>query len=136
MSRFELQGWPLNRWEQNTDTSGLLSAREWFRKALELHPGNRTARHRLGLIAMRARDFETASLELGQAFALDPGHRGVRKSLGYSLAWSGRVGQAAELLDAIPEARHELLNYIGWWRQLGRLDLAESARQTAELLNH
>ena len=134
MARLDLQGWPTNRWNQEMDISTLLPARERFLQALELHPRSRTAWHRLGLIALRARDFKTASYNLMQAYTLDPGHRGVQKSLGYALAWSGRVTQAAELLSHNPQTRRELQEYVGWWLRLGRADLANYARQTEQLV--
>lgn len=100
-----------------------------------LDPTNRTAHHRLGLVYMGTRDFSSAQEELGIAYRLDPGHRGVRKAYGYALVWAGELEEALPLLMDIPEAEYELDAYQYWWRAQDRRDLAWQSHQMADLLH-
>ena len=134
MARTELASWPTRKWNEDTDVSTLQEAKQWFDRSLELDPNNETSHYRLGLIAMRAHDFKNSETHLEKAYALDPDHPGLRKSLGYTYLWSGQLTAGAQLLKEIPEAEHELLVYIGWWRNLGNFDLSERATSAKILL--
>jgi hypothetical protein len=127
MARVELAGFPSEQWEDGTKVVSLGTAEVYFRRALAQDAINRTANHRLGLIAMQRRDFSTAVSYLETALWIDGDHRGIFKSLGYAYAWSGDFDQATPLLAKIPEARQELNTYIWWWGTQGRDDLAENA---------
>jgi hypothetical protein len=134
MSRVELAGWPDG--DPTTDgTEHPLSAfDETFKRALTLDPNNRTAHHRLGLLAVASREFGQAVFHLEQALALRPSHRGIRKELGMSLVWLGRYEQAASLLESIPESSSELRIYSWWWETQGRPDLAARAATAAQMI--
>lgn len=133
MARIELAGWR----DDATNDPGkpdLSSAEVFFQKALQVDPGNRTAHHRLGLIAMRDGDFEAAATHLEAAYQSDKSDRGVNKALGYAYVWQGQLDRALPLLAAIPEARDELNVYTWWWGTRGRDDLAQQAAQTVARL--
>jgi tetratricopeptide (TPR) repeat protein len=134
MARLELSGFPEGDPNENYDAAALAPAIGLFNQALRLDPGNRTARHRYGLVAMAEGDFDTARLDLEQAYAADPGHRGVIKVLGYSYVWLGRIEESALLLSEIPEAKVELEGYAWWWGTKGRQDLVDRAAKAAALL--
>ena len=90
MARVELDGWPTGKWDDGSNVALLEPAEGLFHQALSFNPNNRTANHRLGLIAMLKRDFPTAISYLEPAYQIDLDHRGIRKSLGYSYLWSGQ----------------------------------------------
>ncbi len=127
MARVELADWPTNEWDDGRNVAALAPAEALFNQALALDPENRTAHHRLGLIAMLRRDFATAIAHLETAYRLDPNHRGLRKALGYSYAWVGEFDKALTPLQPITEARQEMNIYTWWWAAQGRSDLAERA---------
>ena len=135
MSRWELENWPQDRWNDNPDVSPLGSAETLFEKALDLSSYQRTAWHRLGLIAMQRRDFNMAQAELGRAFEIDPDHRGIRKSLGYASVWGDRLERAESLLDGISEAKDEMEVYTWWWKENDRLDLSSQANEMVSILD-
>jgi tetratricopeptide (TPR) repeat protein len=133
MARVELAGWhdeAINEF----GAQGLDPAAAWFHQALGWNPGNRTAHHRLGLIALRQRDFQTAAAHLQAAHRSDVEHRGVRKVLGYTYVWLGQLDRARTLLASIPEAETDMGVYAWWWGTQGRDDLASQAEQMANLL--
>jgi lipopolysaccharide biosynthesis regulator YciM len=99
----------------------------YFRRAIGQDANNRTANHRLGLIAMQRRDFSSAVSYLESAHWINSDHRAIIKSLGYAYAWSGEFDEATPLLAQILEARQELSTYIWWWQTQGREDLAQNA---------
>lgn len=134
MARVELRGFPSGSFDDGRRVGELAAAEARFQAALAYDPANRTANHRLGLIYLLRRDFPAACAYLEQARAVDGGHRGVQKSLGYCYAWAGQPDRAAPLLADIPEARDELGNYAFWWREQGRPDLAAHAEATAARL--
>jgi lipopolysaccharide biosynthesis regulator YciM len=100
-----------------------------FNQALAANPGQPTAHHRLGLIAMLRRDYVTAIVQLEAASRANPEHTGIRKALGYSYAWVGRQDEAELLLATVPEAARELETYTWWWLEQDRVDLAQRATQ-------
>jgi hypothetical protein len=129
MARVELAGWPTGGWDDGSNVAALASAEHWFNRAVEAGNANWSAYYRLGLIAMQRRDFESAVAHLELAHQINPDHRGIRKSLGYAYAWSGRHDEALPLLVERPEAPEELANYSRWWNLQGRRDLAQHAAE-------
>lgn len=134
MARYELNNWPTNKWSMNGDISHLEPAREQFNRAVELNPNNRTARYRLGLIALQGGQYREAHAQLGEAYRIDDNHRGIQKNYGYASAWAGNPDQAAQLLAEIPEAEYELNQYFIWWKRHGRIDLASQADEVENIL--
>lgn len=127
MARVELADFPTGAWDDGRDLPRLAGAEGLFWQALQRHPFNRTANHRLGLIAMLRRDFPAAVARLEVARRADPAHRGIAKALAYSYVWAGQFDQALDLLPQIPEARDELAVYPWWWGTQGREDLSANA---------
>jgi hypothetical protein len=84
MAKVDLANYPADEWKADDDVSRLQSAEQDFRRALVYQTDNQTAHHRLGLISMVARDFETAYQHLREAYENDPTNRGIIKNLGYS----------------------------------------------------
>lgn len=119
MARIELRGYPTGEWSDGSDVTELGLARMRFERALQFNADNRTALHRLGLMAMLERDYESAQGYLYPAYLLDRGHRGIRKALMYSYVWSDKIPQALPLLKEYPEATAELGVYQWWWGQRG-----------------
>lgn len=134
MARVELRDYPSGEWSDGSEVVALSSAKARFDRALMFDQDNRTAWHRLGLIAMLKRDYETAEDSLYKAYLIDPGHRGLRKTLAYSYIWSGNIDRAIPLLMQIPEAPSELANYQGWWSQQGEQELSQRAEDARLLL--
>lgn len=135
MARVELAGWPTGEWDDGSQVNRLAPAADRFERSLQLNPRNRTAHHRLGLIALLQQDFNLAVAHLEEAHALDREHRGILKFLGYSYVWAGDLAKAADALAYIPEARDEMDVYSRWWRTQGRLDLAAQAEQMVSYLD-
>ncbi|MBU2609719.1 MAG: O-antigen ligase family protein [Chloroflexi bacterium] len=129
MARVELAGWPTGKWEDGSRVAALEPAEVYFSQALAIDLHQRTALHRLGLIAMSRRDFDAAVAYLDIAFQMAPQNQGIRKTLGYSEVWTGQYQRAAELLADIPEAGSELSVYVWWWGTQGRKDLSDRAAQ-------
>ena len=134
MAQTELHDWPTQVWDDGRYAAQLTPARLVLQQAIAIQPANRTAQSRLGLIALLERDFETAVAYLQSAHDLDPDHRGIAKSLGYSYVWAGEWEQAVNLLTDIPEARREMKAYVHWWNEQGRPDLAALAEAQAAAL--
>lgn len=129
MARVDLRGYPTNEWREIDVPRDLEFPRARFEKALALDPDNRTALHRLGLIAMYEHNYEAAAKHLYTAFLLDPTHRGIRKSLMYSYVWGGNISQALPLMGEMPEVKSELEVYRWWWSQKGYPDLSNAAAE-------
>ncbi len=134
LARVELVGWPTNQWDTGGNLERFDVASRLFEQALRVDPQNRTANHRLGMIAMVKRDYETAVAHLEQAEAVTTTHRGVAKSLGYSYVWLGQFDEAVDALAGVPEARAEMTVYSSWWERQNRLDLAAKASEMAAIL--
>lgn len=134
MAQVELQDWPTNEWDNGRYVTNLAPAMALFETALLYDPLNRTAHHRLGLIAMQKQEYESAVFHLEVAYGLTTTHRGITKCLGYSYAWQGELAKSAVLLSQIQEARQEMNNYARWWRRNGRADLAVQAAEMVKLL--
>lgn len=135
MARVELANWPTNEWDDGRALPALYPAEQLFMRALEIYPANRTAHHRLGMVAMLRQDFETAVGHLEAAYQTDSTHTGIRKSLAYSYLWVGQFDRAQMLLSELAEARDELKVYAWWWRNQGRDDLAGQAESMFSLLD-
>lgn len=133
MARVELAGWPVNR-SDAVEANALSAEQKLFEQALTYDPKNRTAYHRLGLIALKEWDFDTAEVYLTQAYDLDKTHRGIVKTLGFTYVWQNRLDKAISLLQTIPEATYELEIYSSWWQSQGRLDLSQLALEAANEL--
>lgn len=134
MAQIELSGWndlATNEFSQ----PDLGPAQTLLVRAVQLDARNPTAHYHLGLIALRASDFDAALTHLEIAYRADPAHRGVNKALGYTYVWLGRIDQAAPLLAGIPEARREMEVYAWWWTTQGRDDLAANAASIAARLD-
>lgn len=127
MARVELAGFPTGEWVHIAENEELRLAAADFQMALQHNPQQRTALHRLGLLALERADFTTAMSYLERAGAADPFHIGIRKALGYSYAWSGNLQQARQHLQTAPFVTRELEAYVAWWQQQGRGDLAQTA---------
>lgn len=134
MARVELASFPSGKWEQSTQIDGMDEAVSLFERSIELNPPNRTANYRLGLLSLQQRDFSNSTKYLETAIQSGPGYYGIRKSLGLSYAWEGKLDSALTLLRSIPEAASEMDAYSWWWGQQGRPDLAENASQLAAAL--
>jgi O-antigen ligase len=136
MSQVELAAFPSGKWDDGSQVAALSPAEDLFEQALQLDPNNRTAHHRLGLIATLRRDFPTALAHLEKAHQLDPSHRGIRKSLGYTYVWLGKFDLARQVLAQIPEAQQELDVYIWWWGTQSRPDLSAQAKEATLILKN
>jgi len=135
MNRVELAGFPSGRWSDGHESTSLDSARRYFERALLYNRDNRTAWHRLGLIAMLERDYDTASDALYNAYLLDTDHRGIRKNLAYAYIWAGHPEQALMLFPDAAEAYTELEVYRGWWLEQGQPIFSARAEDALRLLN-
>lgn len=133
MARVQLQDFPTGRWDDGRYQSLLQPLVAQFETAVALVPTQRTAHHRLGLIAMGAQDYETAVAHLEIAYQLDPGHRGITKSLGYAYVWTGQLAAAQTVLTNIPEAEKEMREYQNWWTHQKQPELADKAAQFTAL---
>ena len=71
MAQKELSGWPEDRSAENRPVKDFQEDRSLFLNALALDPSNRTAHHRLGLLALRDRDFNKAVVHLQAAHEID-----------------------------------------------------------------
>ncbi|MFZ0544432.1 MAG: O-antigen ligase family protein [Candidatus Promineifilaceae bacterium] len=134
MARVELVNWPTDKWDDGRNVAQLIPIEGYFKHAFTFNPNNVTAQYRMGLIAMRMRDFQTAITYLDSARQLEPTNRGIQKSLGYSYTWVGDFDQAFVNLYRIREARQEMSIYVNWWDTQGRQDLAENAAVMEERL--
>ncbi len=136
LAQVELAGWPTNQWDTGENLERFEAASRLFERALQVNGQNRTANHRLGMIAMVKRDYETAVSYLEQAATVSTPHRGVAKTLGYSYVWRGQFEDAVETLTNISEARSEMTVYTNWWERQNRLDLAAKAGEMAAILEN
>jgi O-antigen ligase len=131
MAKVDLADYPADRWSEGENLFQLAGAESNFQRALTLQVDNETANHRMGLIRMSARDFDSAARYLQIAYDQDTENRGVIKNLGYSYLWFGEIEKAESLLARIPESKHELDVYIWWWNDLQRPDLSDRAAEMA-----
>lgn len=135
LARVELATWPMGEWAVTIAESELNSPEKNFQHALAHLPDQRTAYHRLGIIAMMRQDFTDAVSHLERAYTRDENHRGIKKALAYSYLWEGEFGDAEPLLADLPEAREELSVYVWWWGTKGRSDLSIIAERMLMMLD-
>ena len=135
MARYELDGFPTGEWDERGDLESLGPSYDYFTRSIALNPLNFTAQHRMGLMAMRARDFEAAVSHLEVAYSLDPEHRGLRKVLGYAYLWTGQFEKALPLMIDIPWIEGEIRSYRKWWQAQGRGDLSKRADRMLDIVN-
>lgn len=135
LAKVELAGFPESGWAGEEIVPHLAAADAALQTALQRDPSNRTANHRLGLIAMYRRDFVSAARLLEAALARSPSHRGIIKALAYCYVWLGDVERAQVFLAQIPEAAEELDVYSWWWQTQDREDLSANARRALETLH-
>jgi O-antigen ligase len=131
MAKVDLANYPADKWSEGENLFQLAGAERNFQRALTLQLDNQTANHRMGLIRMSARDFDSATTYLQIAYDQDTENRGVIKNLGYSYLWFGEIEKAESLLARIPESKHELDVYIWWWNDRRRPDLSDRAAEMA-----
>ena len=136
LARAELVGWPTNQWDSGGDLGRFDQATALLERSLALDPNNRTANHRLGLIAMVGREYETAVAFLETAVMETPEHRGIVKSVGYSHVWLGDFDQALVYLRDISESQAEMTIYSNWWNRQNRPDLASKASEMVAILEN
>jgi O-antigen ligase len=134
MAQVRLADWPTGVWDEGGDLDALGPARSRFERAIEANPYQPTALYRLGILEMLERDYLAASQHLELARRVSPEHRGVQKTLGYTLAWLGEYEEAAPLLAPLPEVAQELEVYQWWWEDQGRPDLSAHAMGMAAYL--
>ncbi len=109
----------------------------WAERGVWLDAGSAAALKQRGMLAFDAQEFEGAARLLAPAFAQRPADQSLRKALGYALLWTGRVGEAAQLLAGLTyadEVREELTVWPVAWRERGREDLARLAERAAVLM--
>lgn len=135
MARVELSNFPTNEWAGPALADELQGAEASLHSALAADPANRTANHRLGMIALLRRDIPSACGYLFRAHLLDPAHRGITKSLGYCYAWLGDLESSKTLLRSMPEAWKELSEYVRWWQAQGYAEFSNNASVLAAELN-
>ncbi|MCC6300309.1 MAG: O-antigen ligase family protein [Anaerolineales bacterium] len=115
MAQEELVGFPTGVWAGSELAAQLDFAEEEFLASLKADPSNRTANHRLGLIANLRRDFSSAVAFYEIARLQSSNHRGIIKSLGFAYVWNGNLDKAQAFLTFVPEATDELDSYIWYW---------------------
>jgi len=135
MAKVELIGFPNTGWAGQDIVLQLQPADASLLSSLKSDSKNLTANHRLGLLFMLNRDFQSAAAYLEAAHQLAPEHRGVTKSLGYCYVWLGEFDKAQVLLADIPETKDELDTYVWWWKNQGRTDLSEMAYTMIDKMN-
>jgi len=127
MAKAELAAWPAEGWQDERDERLMNQAEFSFRRALSFWPDQPAALYHLGLIELGRREFGPAAGHLLRALAARPSHQGIRKNLGYALAWAGEEARSREILRNFPEASEEMRHYSHWWKHEGRADLAAIA---------
>ena len=135
LAQIELEDWPDRRGRIGDGASEMAAVKRWLESSLAWDPFNRTANYRLGLVALDQDDFVRAAEYLERAWAEGEEHRGVRKALGYSYVWLGRLDLAEQMLGPIPEASRELRVYARRWSDRGRPDLAAWAATLSSRLD-
>lgn len=134
MAKAELADFPRDQWNLEQNAGTIAQAGPLFERALALDPNQRAAHYRLGLIAIRERDFPNAVQHLQAAHQLDADHRGITKNLAYALVWNGQLDQAMPLLTTLPEAQVEMMIYFTMWYNQGENSLSARAQAAAEAL--
>ncbi|NQV82469.1 MAG: tetratricopeptide repeat protein [Rhodospirillales bacterium] len=117
----------------------LAKAEDIYREVLEVQPGNTTALHLLGVIALQSGFYEKALALIGESLKLAPHFPEALNNMGIVLAKMGRLEEA---LLSYQVAIHEKPDYAIAYnhmasalRGLGRLDDAVASYQQAIILN-
>jgi O-antigen ligase len=134
MAKVDLAHFPQGTWTYAEDMTPYHAAETLFQQALAADPANRTANHRLGLLALKRGDFAGAAAYLQRADQADPAHRGIIKALGFSNLWAGNEDAGLFQLAPIPEAYQELGVYVSWWQNHQQPELARRAQAAYDLL--
>ena len=134
MAKVDLAQFPQGTWTYAEDMAPYQAAEALLHRALAANPANRTANHRLGLLAMKRGDFAGAAVYLQRAAQTDPVHRGIIKALGFSNLWAGNEDTGLFQLAPIPEAYQELGVYVSWWQNHQQPELARRAQAAYDLL--
>jgi O-antigen ligase len=134
MAQIELEGFAPGVRAREVSPEDLAPAEALLRTSLRHNPANRTAHHRLGLIAVARHDHPAVVRHLEAANAAGGGHRGIQKALGYAYVWTGQPDRAVAMLAEIPEAGYEMGVYAWWWGTQDRDDLAARAAEMVERL--
>src|SRR5690606_3638566 len=82
----------------------LPEAAEKYRRILELEPANADAHFRLALLAIRARRFDVARLELELVQKLDADYPGVSRQMATVMVHTGQIAAARRCLAAVLES--------------------------------
>ncbi len=135
LARSDLNDFPAEVWDDGGRAISVMPGEDLFERSLTIDPNGGTAHHRLGLISMLRRDYQSSSDHLEMALISNPTHRGVQKNLGYSYAWEGKFEQAAALLLFIPEVKEEFKVYEWWWQSQDQLSLSGRAAAMDEFLD-
>jgi tetratricopeptide (TPR) repeat protein len=135
MAKYELVDFPTGEWDERQDLELLRPSYDYFAQSIELNPLNFTSQHRMGLLAMRGRDFKAAVSHLEVAYSVDPEHRGLRKVLGYAYIWTGQFEKSVPLMIDIPWIKDEFRSYRKWWQAHGRGDLSTRSDRMLEIFN-
>jgi tetratricopeptide (TPR) repeat protein len=135
MAKYELADFPIGEWDERQELEPLRPAYDFFIQSIEQNPLNFTAQHRMGLIAMRVRDFDAAVSHLERASMVDPEHRGLRKVLGYSYVWNGQFEKAVPLMVNIPLIKGEFRSYRSLWKEQERGDLFAQTVRMLDIFN-
>lgn len=134
MARYELAEFPADDWNKRQDLELLRPSYDYFTRSIELNPLNFTAQYRMGLIAMRGRNFDAAVSHLEVAYTLDPEHPGLQKVLGYAYVWTAQFEKALPLMIDVPLIKGELRDYRTSWQEQGRGDLSTRSDRMLELI--
>lgn len=130
-AQVDLLNYPSGEWDRRSAETWQPMATAW-QLTLASDPDNRTAHHRLGLIALQAHRFSDAVTHLEQGVAQTPQHRGIQKNLGYAYAWQGRSVEGLPYLRAAGVNSAELFAYGHWWKEHQREDLTLTAFQLSQ----
>ena len=102
-----------------------------YDRALRLDPASRTARLRLGNLAVAAGRYEEGISHLEVVWQDDPKDPTVCKALGLAYVWVDEIDRAVELLQNSRNIVAELNAWGGWHRSQGRQRVAMSAYRTS-----
>jgi O-antigen ligase len=103
-----------------------------FERALDLDPGNATARRRLGMIALARGEYRVALAHLEAAYLSEPGSVTTRQLYGEALIVNGRLEEGQSLWAGVTDRQGQLQIRAWWYQHLGDAQRAAWVRQAAE----
>jgi O-antigen ligase len=113
------------------------SARELYRRALDLMPDLSAANRRLGNLDVELGLYDEAVPLLEKAYAAEPDYVASVKGLGLAYVWVGRTADAARVLNELANTR-DMVNELRTWGQFRTEQkqplLAAYAWETAALM--